>query len=76
MLRRSTLLWVLPAAVAIVGAMLGGPWLWLHYAGKPLATVLIFWLAASAQPAATARYRRAVLAGMALFAWLEWRVSR
>jgi uncharacterized membrane protein YhhN len=66
MLRRSTLLWVLPAAAAVVGAMLGGPWLWLHYAGKPLATVLIFWLAASAQPAVTVRYRRAVLAGMAL----------
>jgi uncharacterized membrane protein YhhN len=66
MLRRSTLLWVLPAAVAIIGAMLGGPWLWLHYAGKPLATLSLLWLAASAQPAMTALYRRAVLAGMAL----------
>lgn len=66
MLRRSPTLWVLPAAAAILGAALGGPWLWLHYAGKPLATVLIFWIAASTQPVVTVRYKRAVLAGMAL----------
>jgi uncharacterized membrane protein YhhN len=59
-------LWILPAAAAIVGAALGGPWLWLHYAGKPLATLWILWLAASAQPVVSVRYRRAVLAGMSL----------
>lgn len=57
---------ILLAAAAIVGAALGGPWLWLHYAGKPLATLSILWLAASALPSVTARYRRIVLAGMLL----------
>ncbi len=66
MLRRFPLLWVLAATAAIAGAALGGPWLWLHYAGKPLATLSILWLAASAQPFVTARYRHAVLAGMSL----------
>lgn len=54
------------AAMAIVGAWLGGPWLWLHYVGKPLATLSILWLAASMSPASSPRYRRAVLIGMAL----------
>lgn len=66
MLRRLTSFWVLAATAAIAGAELGGPWLWLHYAGKPLATLSILWLAASAQPVVTARYRCAVLAGMSL----------
>jgi uncharacterized membrane protein YhhN len=57
---------VLAATAAIAGAWLGGAWLWLHYAGKPLATLSILWLALSAQPAVDAGYRRAVLAGMAL----------
>ncbi|MEQ1514540.1 MAG: lysoplasmalogenase [Lysobacteraceae bacterium] len=64
--RRFQSLWIPSAAAAIVGATLGGPWLWLHYAGKPLATLLILWLAASAQPVVTARYRHAVLAGISL----------
>ena len=63
---RISTFWILPAAAAIVGAALGGPWLWLHYAGKPLATLSILWLAASARPAVTARYRWMVLAGMLL----------
>ncbi|GAA4799995.1 lysoplasmalogenase [Lysobacter hankyongensis] len=53
------------AALAIVGAWLGGPWLWLHYVGKPLTTLSILWLAASSS-ASSPRYRRAVLIGMAL----------
>ena len=56
----------LSALAAIVGATLDGPWLWLHYIGKPLTTLLILWLALSAQPAVDVRYRRAVLAGLML----------
>lgn len=57
---------VLAAIAAIAGAALDGPWLWLHYIGKPLTTLLILWLAFSAQPAVDARYRHAVLAGLVL----------
>ncbi|MFZ5636717.1 MAG: lysoplasmalogenase [Pseudomonadota bacterium] len=57
---------VLSAVAAMVGAMLGGPWLWLHYACKPSTTALILWMAASVASPVTPRYRRAVLAGMAL----------
>lgn len=57
---------LIPVIAAVVGAWLGGPWLWLHYVGKPLATLSILWLALSTQPAVGARYRRAVLAGMVL----------
>ncbi len=60
------MLMFLSAIAAIVGATLDGPWLWLHYIGKPLTTLLILWLAFSAQPAVDARYRRAVLAGLVL----------
>lgn len=64
--RATHLLIVLSALAAITGATLDGPWLWLHYIGKPLTTLLILWLALSAQPAVDARYRRAVLAGLVL----------
>lgn len=57
---------LIAAFAAIAGGWLGGPWLWLHYVGKPLTTLSILWLALSAQPAVGARYRGAVLAGMAL----------
>lgn len=53
----------LAAAGAIAGAWLGGGWLPLHYACKPLATLLILWMAAVV-PADDARYRRRVLAGL------------
>lgn len=58
------------AAGAIVGALLAAVhpsagWLWLHWAGKPLATALIFVLAWRAQPAQSPRYRRGILAGIA-----------
>lgn len=66
MLRRLPFLWVMPATAAIIGAALGGPWIWLHYAGKPLATLSILYLAASAQSVVSVRYRRAVLMGMFL----------
>lgn len=67
MLRRPPILLILFfAAMAIVGAWLGGPGLWLHYVGKPLATLSILWLGASMSPASSPRYRRAVLIGMAL----------
>jgi uncharacterized membrane protein YhhN len=66
MLRRLPSLWVIPASAAIVGATLGGPWLWLHYAGKPLATLSILCLAVSAELVVSVRYRRAVLVGMSL----------
>lgn len=65
-LRLLTSLILFCAAAAIVGAWQGGPWLWLHYVGKPLATLLILWLAATATPAVGSQYRRAVLIGMTL----------
>lgn len=64
--RAMDMLIFLSAIAAITGATLDGPWLWLHYIGKPLATLLILWLPLSAQPAMDARYRRAVLAGLVL----------
>lgn len=55
---------VLVAAGAIAGALLGGPWLWLHYLCKPLATLLILSLAARAAPWSSSRQGRAVVVGM------------
>ena len=52
--------------LAIAGAWMGGDWLWLHYLGKPLATVCILLFAASVQTAVSPRYRGAVLAGLGL----------
>lgn len=49
---------------AIVGALLGGPWIWLHYACKPLATVLLLLLAARAVAPVSARYRGTILLGL------------
>lgn len=57
---------VLFAFAAIAGAWPDGPGMWLHYIGKPLTTLLILWLALSAQPSVDTRYRRAVLAGLVL----------
>lgn len=58
------------ALAAIVGALLaasqpGHGWQWLHWLGKPLATVLIFLLAWLARPAQSPRYRRWILLGIA-----------
>lgn len=64
--RATDMLIFLSACAAITGATLNGPWLWLHYIGKPLTTLLILWLALSAQPAVDARYGRALLAGLVL----------
>lgn len=64
--RATDVLIFLSALAAITGATLDGLWLWLHYIGKPLTTLLILWLALYAQPAVDARYRRAVLAGLVL----------
>lgn len=55
---------VLAAAGAIAGALLGGPWVWLHYLCKPLATLLVLSLALRAAPVQSARYRAAVVAGV------------
>lgn len=57
---------LLSAVAAIAGAMFGGDGLWFLYIGKPLTTLLILLLAASAVPSVGKRYRVAVLAGMAL----------
>lgn len=51
---------------AIVGAMLGGSALWLHYIGKPLATLLLWWQVMRTPQPVSARYRHAVAIGMAL----------
>ena len=55
---------VLLAAGAIAGALLDGPWLWLHYLYKPMTTAMILSLAARAAPLPSIGYRRAVVAGM------------
>lgn len=49
---------------AIAGALLGGPWTWLHYACKPLTTVLILWLALGAASPVSPRYRMLVAVGL------------
>ena len=45
---------------AIAGALLGGQWIWLHYICKPLATVLVLWLALGASSPVSPRYKRLV----------------
>lgn len=58
---------VVSAALAIVGAGSDAPWSALFYLGKPATTALIFLLAwFSSSPMLDARYRRAVLVGIAL----------
>lgn len=52
------------AVGAIAGALLGGPWIWLHYACKPLATVLLLLLAVRAMSPVSARYRGTILLGL------------
>ena len=64
--KRITLLIVVSAIGAITGILLGGPWLWLHYICKPLATLLILWLASRTVEPVSPRYRRAVLIGITL----------
>ena len=57
--------WIIASAVgAIAGALLGGPWLWLHYVCKPLATILILALAAGASTPVSSRYRLLVCVGL------------
>ena len=65
--RRNTVLNGLIAAMAvgaIVGALPGGSWIWLHYACKPLATVLILGLAVRAALPVSSRYRMLVCVGL------------
>lgn len=57
---------VLAVAGAITGALLGGPWIGLHYVCKPLATLLVLSLAVRAVPVQSARYRAAVVVGVLL----------
>jgi len=64
--RRLSIAILSSAVAAIAGARLGGDAQWLLYLGKPLTTLLILLLAASAAPSVGRRYRLAVLAGMAL----------
>jgi uncharacterized membrane protein YhhN len=55
---------MIAAAGAIIGGMAGDAWLPLHYIGKPLTTLLILGLAATAADA-DRRYRRWILLGLA-----------
>jgi len=66
MTRPPTWLIVLAAVAAIAGASLGGPWVWLHYIGKPATTLLLVWLAAAAAQPVAVRWQRAVIAGLVL----------
>lgn len=52
------------AVGAIAGALLGGPWIWLHYVCKPLAMVLLLLLAVRAVAPVSARYRGTILLGL------------
>jgi len=54
----------LAALLAIAGSALGGDALWLHYVGKPLATVLMLNLAWRAPQPVSPEYRRAVASGL------------
>lgn len=54
------------AVAAILGAMAGAELRGLHYIGKPLATVLLLWIALRTTSPISTRYRIAVLAGLAL----------
>src|SRR5690606_41350080 len=54
---------VILATGAILGAELGGPWLWLHYLCKPLAMVMII-TTLNVPGVRVGRYRTAVLVGM------------
>lgn len=70
-IRPMTLVFLLSVAAAILGAllpgeMLGGHAPWLHYIGKPLATVLLCLQVLLVATPVSARYRRAVAIGMAL----------
>jgi uncharacterized membrane protein YhhN len=66
--------WLFPLiACAAVGAIVGGlamaqdaasPWRWLHWIGKPLATVLILLLVWLTRLPVSARYRRWIAAGI------------
>lgn len=64
--RPPTWLFIAAAVAAIAGAMLDGPWIWLHYVGKPLATLLLAWAAAATRPAVSPRWQRAVVVGLLL----------
>ncbi|MBI3792274.1 MAG: lysoplasmalogenase [Gemmatimonadetes bacterium] len=56
---------VLAAAIVAIGAtLLKLPW--LHYVAKPTATLACLWLAATATPGRSPRYRRGIVAGLAL----------
>lgn len=63
---RTPLTFVIAATAvgATAGALLGGPWIWLHYVCKPLATVLLLLLAARAVAPVSARYRGTILLGL------------
>ena len=57
--------WIIAIAVgAIAGALLGGPWLWLHYLCKPLTTILILAVAMGASAPVSPRYRLLVGIGL------------
>ncbi|KFN47865.1 hypothetical protein N790_07280 [Arenimonas malthae CC-JY-1] len=61
---RHAALLALVVAGAIAGGLLGGPWLWLHYACKPLATLMVLAWVLRASPAVSVRYQRAIALGV------------
>lgn len=74
--RPLSIVFVLAVVAAIVGAMpvgstpaggmIGDDVIWLHYIGKPLATVLLWWQVMRTTQPVCPRYRGAVTVGMAL----------
>lgn len=65
-IRPLTVVFLVAVAAAIAGAMLGGNALWLHYIGKPLATLLLCWQVAHTGQPVSPGYRLAVAIGMVL----------
>jgi uncharacterized membrane protein YhhN len=70
-IRPLSLAFLIAVVAAIAGAMLsegmlGGDALWLHYVGKPLATLLLWRQVTRTSQPVSPRYRRAVAIGMAL----------
>lgn len=62
--RLLTIVLVVSALIAIVTAGGDAEWLPAHYVAKPLATIAILTLAATAADAVSSRYRRLIVAGL------------
>lgn len=60
------LVFAIVAITAILTSIAGPEWRWLHYISKPLAIVLLLAIVSSAPSVILARYKWAIIAGLAL----------